>query len=220
MPGMMEIPRIDTDGIVWDLWVRNAEQSPEREAILHWSAGQPPYRWLRGDLLRAAGKYAEHLGGLGVGKGDVCALIIRHRKEFYPIYMAVSAMGALPSVLAYPNQRLHPDKFRQGLEGMAKKSGLHWVLTERDLESITSPLLLREGSTVRGIFFPLEWTKGPGKARGGSSIRESGPATPVSCSIPPVRRACRRPSSFLTARSLSTSTSTASPSGFIQATRS
>lgn len=166
MPGMMEIPRIDTDGIVWDLWVRNAEQSPEREAILHWSAGQPPYRWLRGDLLRAAGKYAEHLGGLGVRKGDVCALIIRHRKEFYPIYMAVCALGALPSVLAYPNQRLHPDKFRQGLEGMAKKSGLHWVLTERDLESITSPLLLREGSTVRGIFFPLEWTEGAGESPG------------------------------------------------------
>ena len=160
---------MDMDGTVWDLWARLAEQSPESEAILHWSAGQPPFRWLRGDLLRASGNYAEYLERLGVRKGDVCALIIRHRKDFYPIYMAVCALGALPAVLAYPNQRLHPDKFRQGLEGMARKSGLHWVLTERELESITSPLLLGKESTIRGIFFPLEWSEGatefPGRVR-------------------------------------------------------
>jgi acyl-CoA synthetase (AMP-forming)/AMP-acid ligase II len=94
---------------------------------------------------------------MGVRKGDVCALIIRHNKFFYPLYMAVSSLGALPAVLAYPNPRLHPDKFRQGLEGMARRSGLDWMLTEKELDEMIRPLLTQSGSTIRGVLFPLEW---------------------------------------------------------------
>ncbi len=89
--------------------------------------------------------------------GDVCALIIRHHAHFYPAYLAVSSIGALPAVLAYPNPRLHPEKFREGLEGMARRSGLDWLLTERELEPVILPLVSRPGSTIRGIAFPLEW---------------------------------------------------------------
>jgi acyl-CoA synthetase (AMP-forming)/AMP-acid ligase II len=101
-------------------------------------------------------RYAHRLKESGIDRGDVCALIVRHRREFYPIYMAIGALGALPAVLAYPNARLHPEKFRQGLEGMAQRSGLDWVLTERDLEETTRPLVERPGSTVRDILFPLD----------------------------------------------------------------
>src|SRR5262249_49473942 len=67
-----------------------------------------------------------------------------------------SLCGALPAVLAYPNPRLHPDKFRQGLEGMAHRSGLDWVLTERDLEPKIRELTLKATTGVRGMLFPLE----------------------------------------------------------------
>src|SRR5262249_48461187 len=52
--------------------------------------------------------------------------------------------------------RLHPDKFRQGLEGMARRSGLDWVLTERALDPALRELMLKEPTTVRGMLFPLE----------------------------------------------------------------
>jgi len=94
---------------------------------------------------------------MGVRQGDVCALIIRHQRNFYPIYLAISSIGALPAVLAYPNPRLHPEKFREGLEGMAYRSGLDWLLTERALETMIHPLVSRRGSTIRGMVFPLEW---------------------------------------------------------------
>jgi acyl-CoA synthetase (AMP-forming)/AMP-acid ligase II len=116
--------------------------------------------------MATASRFAARLSDTGVRKGDVCAIIIRHHRDFYPLYLGVSATGALPSVLAYPNPRLHPDKFREGLVGMAKRSGLDWILTEAELESQVAPLTLMADSTVRGILKPLEWrmTSGDGEA--------------------------------------------------------
>jgi fatty-acyl-CoA synthase len=145
------------DGIVWDHWRRHAEKTPEREAIIHWSAMDTPYRWTWENLLVTATHVAKYLRESGIKKGDICAIIIRHNKYFYPTYFAISALGALPAVLAFPNARLHPEKFRQGLEGMAKRSGLDYVLTERDLEPMIAPLVSKEGSTVKRMLFPLEW---------------------------------------------------------------
>ncbi|MCG6534987.1 MAG: AMP-binding protein [Syntrophales bacterium LBB04] len=151
------IHQIQTDGIVCEHWHGLMEQQEHHEAIVHWVAGEEPYRWTWGALRRATSFYASRLKDLGVGKGEVCALILRHNRNCYPIYMAISFIGALPSVLAYPNARLHPQKFREGLQGMAHRSGLSWILTEIDLESTVRPLVSNTGSTIRGIFFPLEW---------------------------------------------------------------
>jgi len=146
--------------LVWDHWMDHAAHRPEQEAVVHWVAGEEPHRWRWGGLMAAASRFANRLRGEGVKQGDVCALVIRHHRDFYPIYMGVSALGALPAVLAYPNPRLHPDKFRQGLEGMARRSGLDWVLTEKDLDPMVRPLVLGERSSIRGVFFPMEWDLG------------------------------------------------------------
>lgn len=149
--------RISDHRILWDCWRENAGRTPGKDAVVHWVAGEEPYRWKWGALVDAASCFAARLSYAGVRKGDVCAIIVRHHREFYPLYLGVSATGALPAVLAYPNPRLHPDKFRDGLVGMARRSGLDWILTEAELESQVAPLTLMAGSTVRGILLPLEW---------------------------------------------------------------
>lgn len=141
--------------------MRNAGSHPDRDAIIHWVAGEEPYRWTFSTLVSTAEKFGVALQENGIRKGEVCALIIRHNKLFYPIYMAVSSLGAIPAVLAYPNPRLHPDKFRQGISGMSQRSGLDWVLTERSLEPMLSPVVAEEKSTVKGVLFPLEWAGQP-----------------------------------------------------------
>ena len=135
----------------------HGEEYPAHEAIIHCEAGEISVRWCWGELIDAAKRVATQLRASGVKPGEVCALIIRHHRFFYPIYMGVCAMGAIPAVLAYPNDRLHPDKFREGIEGMSQKSGLSWILTERTLESTVLPLLSRPGSTIHGFLYPLEW---------------------------------------------------------------
>jgi fatty-acyl-CoA synthase len=153
------------DETLWERWTSNARRTPDREAIVHWVAGEKPFRWTWRELVDRAERFGHALREAGVRPGDVCATLIRHQPMFYPLYMAISAIGAIPSVLAYPNPRLHPEKLVQGLTGMSRRSGLGWVLTERELEPAVRPLVEAPGTTVRGLLFPLEWTvDGPQQA--------------------------------------------------------
>ncbi len=152
---------IDSSNYIWDNWRRHLDTKPDSEAIIHWVSDGNHHRWTWRALFEAAGLFAARMRAEGVRKGDICALIIRHHPDFYPLYMGISLMGAIPSILAYPNPRLHPDKFRQGLEGMAHHSGLDWIFTERALEETIRPLVGKETTTIRGLLFPMEWEKEP-----------------------------------------------------------
>ncbi len=142
---------------MWSRWLRNAEGQPTQDAIIHWLADGVPFRWTFAALVEAAEICAANLIENGIKPGEVCALIVRHHPKFYPLYLGCVRIGIIPSILAYPNARLHPDKFRQGLEGMSQRSGLDWILTERDLEPTIMPLIENDGSTIKGVHFPLEW---------------------------------------------------------------
>ncbi len=149
------LEHLQTTGTTWDHWRRHADRAPEREAIVHVSAEAPSRRWRWRELVQAASGVARWLSEAGVRRGDVCALVVRHHPDFYPLYLGVAALGALPSVLAYPNARLHPDKFRQGLEGMSRRSGLDHILTEEDLAGTVAPLVSGSGTTIRQVLYPL-----------------------------------------------------------------
>lgn len=144
---------------VWQRWEDNSRRFPNKDAIVHWRAGEEPFRWSFKDLLETANKFSILLKKQGIKRNEVCAIIIRHNPLFFPLYLGVAGLGAIPAVLAYPNPRLHPDKFKSGVEGMSQRSGLDWIFTEADLEPIISPLVHHEGSTIKGLFFPLEWER-------------------------------------------------------------
>lgn len=145
---------------VWQRWCENAAKHGGRDAIIHWVAGEEPFRWTFSSLLNQAHRIADFLVERNVRKGDVCALLFRHNPYLYPLYMATCSLGAIPAILAYPNPRLHPDKFRQGLEGMSQRSGLDWIFTERELQPTIEPLVTNQQSTIRGLHYPLEWSVG------------------------------------------------------------
>ena len=143
-------------GTIWHKWCENADKAPDSVAIVHWKAGQTPFRWTWGDLIQTAKIYSAAFANRGIKRGDVCAIISRHNPLFYPVYFGCVCAGAIPAVLAYQNPRLHPEKFREGLEGMGKRSGLDWILTERALEGVLQPLLGNGHSTINGLHFPFE----------------------------------------------------------------
>jgi len=142
--------------LIWRRWMHNAETYPERDAIIHWCADGVSRRWRWSELLQQARRAANYLKERGVRPGEVCALIVRHHAEFYPLYMGIVAAGALPAVLAYPNARLHPDKFIEGLVGMTRRSGLDWILTEASLEPVVGRLAMGATSTIKGVLLPFE----------------------------------------------------------------
>ena len=142
---------------VAERWRRHAATRPDAEAVVHWSALAEPVRWTWAALLKRADAYAAWLAAKGVAAGQVCAIMARHHPEFYPLYAAIESLGAIPAVLAYPNPRLHPDKFRHGLEGMARRSGLDWLLTENEFLPLVAPIVAA-APQVRGILTPFDET--------------------------------------------------------------
>lgn len=142
---------------LWERWDYFAQTQPDKTAIVHWKTDGVSFRWSYKHLMEMANKYSARLKQLGVKKGDVCAIIIRHNPLFYPLYLGISGIGALPAVLAYPNPRLHHEKFQQGLIGMSERSGLNWIFTERELERIVKPLIVNRGKINSGLFFPIDW---------------------------------------------------------------
>lgn len=150
---------MDNNAILWKRWYDNAEKKPDIDAIVHMVAGEEPFRWTFSTLISMAEVFSAALIENGIKSGEVCGIIMRHNPYFYPLYLAVDNIGAIPAVLAYPNPRLHPEKFRQGIEGMSRHSGLDWILTERELEQTIKPSIEKPGSSIKGIFFPLEWNR-------------------------------------------------------------
>lgn len=115
------------------VWRTHAERQPNALAVSHWADGAVTHRYTWRALFDEALQVASWLDSLGVRRGDVCALLLKPDAQFYPLYMGVVLAGAIPSVMAYPNERLHPQKFRDGLTGMAAHSGLDWMLTDSSL---------------------------------------------------------------------------------------
>ena len=114
------------------------------------------------------------------------ARVRRERRE-----RMLAAGAAIPAVLAYPNPRLHPDKFRTGLRGMARHSGLDWLLTEAELGPVLRELAIGADATVRGVLLPLEAREarpdpgGPGRcARRGAGCGHRQPAAPLTITRP------------------------------------
>ncbi|KAB2909888.1 MAG: AMP-binding protein [Ignavibacteriales bacterium] len=158
---------------LWERWADNTRRFPDKDAIVHWKAGEEPFRWSFKNLFDTANKFSVLLQKQGIKRDQVCAIIIRHNPMFFPLYLGIAGLGAIPAVLAYPNPRLHPDKFKSGVEGMSQRSGLDWIFTERDLEPIISPLVTKEGSTIKGLHFPLEWDREFTLSREDSALLDS-----------------------------------------------
>ncbi|MEI7811112.1 MAG: AMP-binding protein [Ignavibacteria bacterium] len=146
---------------LWQKWNSHAINTPEKDAVIHWITGEEPGRWTFKSIIEQAEHFASFLLDAGIKKDEVCAIIIRHNYYLYPIYMAVESIGAIPAILAYPNSRLHPDKFRQGIEGMSQRSGLDYILTEREIDPLISPLIHSHNSTIKAVHYPHEWLNSP-----------------------------------------------------------
>jgi hypothetical protein len=102
-------------------------------------------------------------------------------------------LGALPSVLAYPNARLHPEKFRQGLEGMAQRSGLDWFLTEKELQEVIEPLYSRQKNTIKGTIFPLDFIEEKNANEIFFDHPKTDPGEPCLLQHSSVQQDCRKP---------------------------
>ena len=50
--------QMDDSKTLWQRWNRNAERNPDKEAIVHWVAGEEPVRWTYKNLIETAKKFS------------------------------------------------------------------------------------------------------------------------------------------------------------------
>lgn len=141
---------------VWDAWLQHRRSSPNSVAIIHWEFDREPTRITWGTLLDRAEFYSRVFFDAGVRSGDVCGIMVQHTPEFHSLYMGICAIGAVPSVLAWPNSRIHPTKFVDGLRGMARSSGMKWMITQSEFVEKIKPLIYEKDSTIVGTILPFE----------------------------------------------------------------
>jgi acyl-CoA synthetase (AMP-forming)/AMP-acid ligase II len=140
--------RSSTDNVVAEA-CRRAGEMPEAPAVRFLRADGSERLWTRGALWASAGRCAAELQAAGLQPGQVCAMIFPFREDIGAWYWGAARLGALPAILSYPTPRLHPEKFQQGLRGMARHSGLDAVVTDAKLLPKIESLLI--GGTVNRI---------------------------------------------------------------------
>jgi acyl-CoA synthetase (AMP-forming)/AMP-acid ligase II len=147
---------LSNNDLIWRSWINSANRHPEKDAIIYWGIEGEISRITWGDLMDRALVWAARAIDAGVQPGEVCATLLPNGPGFAELYMGIVLAGAVPAVLATPNPRLHPDKFRDGLAGMLERSGFDWIVTGHELDAIIMPQLDRSRGSFRGVLYPAE----------------------------------------------------------------
>lgn len=138
--------------LVLDKWHYNYKNLPNEKAIIHVSFDRT-FEYTFKSLFESAVIIAINLKNKGLKKGDICGIMMKHNHQFYPIYLGISLIGAVPSVLAYQNPKLHIEKFNKGLVGIAKHSGINYIITDLEMKNSISVVINNViESTIKEIF--------------------------------------------------------------------
>jgi fatty-acyl-CoA synthase len=72
-----------------------------------------------GAFRQQARSHAQYFRSLGVHNGDSVILIMPQGIELMSAFMGAMLLGAIPAILAYPNFKIDPAKYRYGLAGVS-----------------------------------------------------------------------------------------------------
>ncbi|MGB9179932.1 MAG: AMP-binding protein [Pyrinomonadaceae bacterium] len=72
-----------------------------------------------GEFLEQAQAQAEYFRAHGLNRGETVILIMPQGIALMAAFAGAMLLGAVPAILAYPNFKVEPDKYRSGLEGVS-----------------------------------------------------------------------------------------------------
>jgi fatty-acyl-CoA synthase len=112
------------------------------EAVCAAPAGRPFVTLWNADETESAVSFGEFRGWAhaqgelfrrrGVKAGERVVLIMPQGVELMAAFMGAMFVGAVPAILAYPNFKVEPAKYRFGLSGVTKNLGARLVIIDED----------------------------------------------------------------------------------------
>lgn len=91
---------------------------PDRPFVTMWNTEDDSESVTFGQFKRQAEALAVYFQSHGLGAGDAVVLIMPQGIELMAAFAGVMLSGAVPAILAYPNFKVEPAKYRAGLVGV------------------------------------------------------------------------------------------------------
>ncbi len=129
----------------------------DRRFVTLWTDEDEQERITFGEFRRRAQLQAAMLRQNGVGSGDRVVLIMPQGIPLMAAFAGSMLLGAVPAILAYPNFKVDPAKYRFGLEGVTANLQARAVVIDNDFPddllehvSLTGDTLLLRAATHDG----------------------------------------------------------------------
>lgn len=88
--------------------------------VTMWKSETDVRRRTFGEFRGQAQAHAQYFRSLGIHNGDRIILIMPQGIELMAAFVGAMLLGAIPAILAYPNFKVEPAKYRYGLSGVSK----------------------------------------------------------------------------------------------------
>lgn len=88
-----------------------------------------------GQFLDRAGEFAALFHGHSLSQGDPLVLILPQSVDLMAAFGGAILIGAIPTILAYPNFKLDPEKYRHGLAGVTEKIQARLIVLDQEFPS-------------------------------------------------------------------------------------
>ena len=103
-----------------------------------------------GTFARRAAGQASFLREAGLARGERVVLVMPQGIELMASFVGAMMLGAVPAILAYPNFKVDPAKYRAGLEGVTRNLKPHVILTDYGFPDEMREHVRTDGALILG----------------------------------------------------------------------
>lgn len=122
---------------------------PEKTFVTMWTAEDDIQSVTFGEFTAWAKAHAVHLRQQDVRASDTVVLIMPQGIQLMAAFVGAMFIGAVPAILAYPNFKVEPAKYRSGLAGVTKNLRARAVILDTDFPSeLLAHVSLPEGTRM------------------------------------------------------------------------
>jgi fatty-acyl-CoA synthase len=118
-----------------------AEEAPRRECLRVITPGEDDLVLSRAEFFSAARVAADGIVEAGVGPADLAILVQRDVAALAMCFFGASLLGAIPSIMPFQTEKLHPDRYRAAMSALIDLSEPRAVITESTLLDDVTALL-------------------------------------------------------------------------------
>ena len=125
-------------------------KTPNRNAVILQTAGQPDLPIPYGQLLRGANAYACTYSREQIQPGEVIILILQHGEDLIHSFWGAILHGSIPSIMPFLTEKLAPERYRADLAALISVTKPSAIVTYPEFESEVRGAL-KEGDSVRSV---------------------------------------------------------------------